>query len=175
MTIRRGTDRELRTLVERALEGELEAHEGIVVRAVRRGARVARLPVDDIRPYLDDSFQDLRDEMGKFSTLVTGIVSAAPLAGLLGTVTGMIETFASLQEMALYTQSGGVAGGISAAVISTQMGLAVAIPGMLAGRILERRRQRLTAELRELGDVFVARRSKRAARETSGPVDERDC
>ena len=62
----------------------------------------------------------------------------APLAGLLGTVAGMIETFDSLGSMSLFSQSGGVAGGISQALISTQMGLAVAIPGLLAGRILRK-------------------------------------
>ena len=74
----------------------------------------------------------------------------APLAGLLGTVTGMMETFDSLATMALFTQSGGVAGGISQALISTQMGLAVAIPGVIAGRLIDRKQSNLTTELEEL-------------------------
>ena len=50
----------------------------------------------------------------------------------------MIETFSALGDMALFTQSGGIAGGISQALLTTQMGLVVAIPGLLVGRILGR-------------------------------------
>jgi biopolymer transport protein ExbB len=55
----------------------------------------------------------------------------------------MIETFSSLGSGAMYTQSGGIAGGISEALVSTQTGLAVAIPGALLARLLDRRQQRI--------------------------------
>ncbi|NQZ00986.1 MAG: MotA/TolQ/ExbB proton channel family protein [Bdellovibrionales bacterium] len=70
------------------------------------------------------------------SGLVGSIVAVAPLMGLLGTVGGMIVTFRSMESMALFSQGGGIAGGISQALITTQMGLAVAIPGVLMGRHL---------------------------------------
>lgn len=159
VALRAGTSGELRALVERAARGDVSG-EGLLERAARRGVAVAQVPTEDVRPWIEDAYQDLRDEAGRFSSLVTAIVAAAPLAGLLGTVTGMIETFASLQEMALFTQSGGVAGGISTALISTQMGLAVAIPGMLAGRVLDRRQARIDQQLRELGDIIAAERGR---------------
>jgi len=159
VALRGGAEVQLRVLIARAAAGEVSGR-GILQRAARRGVRVAQIPVEDVRPYLEDAFQDLRDEASRFSTLVTAIVAAAPLAGLLGTVTGMIETFASLQEMELFTQSGGVAGGISTALISTQMGLSVAIPGMLAGRVLERREQRIDQRLEELGDIIAGDRGR---------------
>lgn len=65
------------------------------------------------------------------------VIICAPLLGLLGTVTGMIETFSGLGDGALHAQSGGISGGISQALISTQMGLAVAIPALLLGRLLD--------------------------------------
>lgn len=71
------------------------------------------------------------------------IVIVAPLLGLLGTVIGMIETFDSLQDAALFSQSGGIAGGISQALITTQMGLVVAIPGLLIGKKLDKKEQDL--------------------------------
>ncbi|MEO0336904.1 MAG: DUF3572 family protein, partial [Pseudomonadota bacterium] len=70
------------------------------------------------------------------SGVVSTIVAVAPLMGLLGTVAGMIVTFRSMESMALFSQGGGIAGGISQALITTQMGLAVAIPGVLIGRHL---------------------------------------
>jgi len=77
------------------------------------------------------------------ATLIRSLVAMAPLLGLLGTVSGMIETFQSLGDMALFAQSGGVAGGVSQALLTTQVGLAVAIPGLLLGRVLDKREARL--------------------------------
>ena len=160
MTIRRGSRGTLRELVERYQTAGDADPSGVVDRAVCRGLRLVRTPVDDIRPLLDDAFQGFEEEMDQFSTLVTAIVAAAPLTGLLGTVTGMIETFDSLGDMALFSQSGGIAGGISVALISTQMGLAVAIPGMLVGRMLDRRQEQINDELNELKDLLAARRGE---------------
>jgi biopolymer transport protein ExbB len=70
----------------------------------------------------------------------------------------MIETFDSLAEMALFTQSGGIAGGISEALFTTQMGLAVAIPGLLVGRVLKRKQTALEDELELVKDTLCARR-----------------
>ena len=92
-----------------------------------------------LRPGAAPSVADL----GAYRLVIRSIVLVAPLAGLLGTVTGMIETFDALAEMAMFTQSGGIAGGISEALITTQMGLAVAIPGLVAGRLLDRRERTL--------------------------------
>ncbi len=81
------------------------------------------------------------------------LVALATLLGLLGTVHGMIETFRSLQHMELFADSGGVAGGISEALVTTQMGLGLAIPGLLAALILERRARALRLELDEMESV----------------------
>jgi biopolymer transport protein ExbB len=78
-------------------------------------------------------------------------VSAAPLVGLLGTVTGMLATFG-----ALATGSGGdktmglVASGISEALITTETGLVIALPGLFFQYQLSRRYQRYKAFLAHL-------------------------
>jgi biopolymer transport protein ExbB len=102
------------------------------------------------------AFYEYEKEIGKYRSLVNGIVVAAPLLGLLGTVSGMVETFDSLAEMALFSQTGGIAGGISEALFSTQMGLAVAIPGMIAGRMLTRRQAKITLELAQIKNMLCA-------------------
>lgn len=78
---------------------------------------------------------------------IGALCAVAPLLGLLGTVSGMIETFASLVSMALFAKSGGVGGGISEALISTQMGLTVAVPGLIASRLLQHREQKIKNEM----------------------------
>ena len=77
----------------------------------------------------------------------------SPLLGLLGTIDGMIETFDSLGDMTLFSQSGGIAGGISRALFTTQVGLAISIPGLLIGRILERKQQNINRELDQIKDL----------------------
>lgn len=86
-------------------------------------------------------------EHTRHAVLIRSVTAIAPLVGLLGTVTGMIETFDSLTSMSMFKSSGGIAGGISAALVSTQMGLAVAIPGLIAGRLLDRRAARVVEAL----------------------------
>jgi biopolymer transport protein ExbB len=78
----------------------------------------------------------------------------SPLLGLLGTVIGMIETFDSLGDMSLYSQSGGIAGGISQALFTTQMGLAVSIPGLVVNGILHRRQKDIELELAQIKDIL---------------------
>jgi len=81
-------------------------------------------------------------------------VSAAPLVGLLGTVTGMLSTFGALS-----TGSGGdqtmesVAAGISEALITTETGLVIAIPGLFLQYQLVRNYERYQAFLAHLETV----------------------
>ena len=95
----------------------------------------------------------LKRSLNRNRVLVKSIVIIAPLAGLLGTVSGMIETFDSLGNQALFAASGGVAGGISQALLTTQMGLVVAIPGVIVGRLLDRKQFQLENDLDQLVSV----------------------
>jgi biopolymer transport protein ExbB len=83
--------------------------------------------------------------------VVDTLVAAAPLLGLLGTVSGMITTFDGLTSMSLFSESGGIAGGIAEALTTTQAGLLVAIPAFFTNRVVDRKitklDQRLDGEL----------------------------
>lgn len=109
------------------------------------------------RPLLDDALFELVEEAGQLRRLVRGLVTVAPLLGLLGTVSGMIETFDALADMALFTQSGGVAGGVSQALLTTQVGLTVAVPGLLLGRALDRRERRIVEDFEKMKDQALLR------------------
>ena len=71
--------------------------------------------------------------------VIKSLVVVAPLLGLLGTVVGMIETFDSLGSMQMYSQGGGIAQGISQAMVTTEMGLIISIPGLLVARWLDQK------------------------------------
>ena len=80
----------------------------------------------------------LQGRPGRGAALGRTIVAVAPLLGLLGTVSGMIEMFESLGTGTFTSQEGGIAGGIAKALFTTQLGLGVAIPGFVATRLLDR-------------------------------------
>ena len=134
------------------VEGALDA----VLARVRNDAPVPSTVMDEV---LAPAHAELR----KGRVLVRSLVGIAPLAGLLGTVTGMIETFRSLVEMAMFTQGGGIAGGIGEALLTTQMGLAIAVPGLVVGRMLDHHEARLHGDLDQLADV-LSRRGLRGVR-----------
>lgn len=83
-----------------------------------------------------------------------GLTAAvAPLLGLLGTVTGMIKTF---QVISLHGagDARALSGGISEALVTTELGLVVAIPALLAHAWLNRRARRITIQTAALAERF---------------------
>lgn len=154
--LKTGTKRDVRNLLRRYRNDKMPKSDGIIVRALGKGVWLLDGQMDDLRPYLDDSFWEEEKELRRFNRLIVTIVTAAPLLGLLGTVIGMIETFDSLGDMSLYSQSGGIAGGISQALITTQMGLAVAIPGLIINGVLQRRQKDIELQLAQLKDILCA-------------------
>lgn len=151
LTLRRGDRRTVRDLLAAGRAGSLKPR-GVLPTSTLIALAAMAQP-GDVRGNVTAALGEVRAVLGRHRVLVQTIVILAPLAGLLGTVTGMIETFDSLAEMALFTQSGGIAGGISEALVSTQMGLAVAVPGVIAGRLLDRAEDRLCDELDELEEL----------------------
>lgn len=111
------------------------------------GYRAALLLRGETRARDDAQRDALRDRFQRGAALGRTIVAVAPLLGLLGTVSGMIEMFDSLGSSTFTSQDGGIAGGIAEALFTTQLGLGVAIPGYFATRLLDRRATKLMAQL----------------------------
>lgn len=83
---------------------------------------------DEFRLALDSAVQAEIPILRKFGTWFQTIITASPLLGLLGTILGLIQSFAAIDlGNAAATNSTGVTGGLSEALISTVMGLVVAI------------------------------------------------
>lgn len=89
------------------------------------------------------------------------IAAVAPLLGLLGTVTGMIATF---QAITLFGTGDPklMAGGISQALVTTVLGLAVAIPMVLLHSVVASRSKALVEVLEEQTAGIIARQAERA-------------
>ncbi len=88
----------------------------------------------------------------RFSTVFGTIISVAPLLGLLGTILGLINSFASLNIGDIGgSNTAGVTGGISEALISTAAGLVVAIFTLLFANLFRGLYKRQVAMIQEYG------------------------
>ena len=154
--LRRGNPRSVRILVKRYMSGYDRNPTGVIDTAVLRAVRIAKQTGEHLRAFLEDDFSQFIEEINKYSILVRIIVLIAPFIGLLGTVNGMIEMFDSLAEQTFYSQSGGIARGIAKALFTTQLGLVVAVPGMIVGRILEKKQYTLVRELDQIKDIICS-------------------
>lgn len=149
--LRRGDGRTLRALLHAYRDAPQRPTRGLIDEAARRGARLALQTGLPVPPrLLEEKLGDIDDALHAGTGLIQCMVAVAPLLGLLGTVTGLIETFGSLGQSATSTASEGIAGGIVEALFATQMGLAVAVPGLLMAGFLRHRQDQLSHELGEL-------------------------
>jgi len=96
-------------------------------------------------------------------TLLKIIAAVAPLMGLLGTVTGMIITFQAITIFGAGDPKA-MAGGISSALVTTVLGLLVAIPTVLLHTIVNGRAQRIIHVLNEQATGIVAEHSEANAK-----------
>lgn len=83
-----------------------------------------------------------RPQCTRFLNILQIIAVAAPLLGLLGTVTGMIQSFSAMQDFGASNPQL-FSAGISEALLTTQFGLALAIPALLAHAILSQSAERI--------------------------------
>lgn len=137
------------------LAARLRRPQQTLVRIAMRDASAERRD-DALLAFLLEQRQRLERFLGALA--VTATVS--PLLGLLGTVSGMITTF-SLMTLFGAGDPAAVSGGISEALVTTEMGLVVAIPALIMHALLSRKatayNQRLEACAVELSKLEPAR------------------
>jgi biopolymer transport protein ExbB len=96
--------------------------------------------------FVRASGQELARFQQGMATLDT-CITAAPLLGLLGTVTGMMRTFGSLTGGDIAAAAGQITGGVAEALIATMFGLAIAIMGLLPYNYLNARAEQAKQEV----------------------------
>lgn len=103
----------------------------------REGRPIAGRPTQQA---LQDWFRQQRMALG-------AMISAAPLLGLLGTVSGMAKTFDGLSATVGQRSMEGLAHGISEVLVATESGLIVALPALALMYFAHREVQRLVAQM----------------------------
>ena len=107
---------------------------------------------EEFRLALESATQGELAILRRFSTLFQTIITASPLLGLLGTILGLIRSFSSMDIGNIASSNaGGVTGGLGEALVSTVMGLVVAIFTLLFANTFRGLYLRELAAIQELG------------------------
>lgn len=116
--------------------------------------------VEALELHLTEAILGEVPKLGRNLTIIKIISVVAPLMGLLGTVTGMINTF---QAITLFGTGDPklMAGGISTALVTTVLGLVVAIPMTLLYAMLNTRSKNIVYILQEQASGVIAERAER--------------
>lgn len=121
---------------------------GAVGRVIKAGIDARDEERETLESVLQEAILHEMPNVQRGLAMLAVLGAVAPLLGLLGTVTGMIDTF---RVITLFGTSDPrlMSGGISEALVTTEIGLAVAIPIMLCHTYLSRRSDRLIGEMEE--------------------------
>lgn len=157
-TLKRGTKGSVRRLIEKHEKRKNEkVYVGLLDYAIQdaiAAAKVASSISKKPRAYIYDALFPYLILTGRYGVLVKTVVMLAPLIGLLGTVVGMIETFDALESSSMFAQGDSIAGGISKALFTTELGLVVAVPGLIFGKILDKQEEQYAQEFEQIVDII---------------------
>ena len=128
-------------------------------RVLKVGESYMKENIDRLELKLAEEIMKERPPIERGISFVKIVSVVAPLAGLLGTVTGMIVTF---QQITLFGTGDPkiMAGGISQALVTTVLGLVVAIPTTLAHSFLQSSARSVVDVLEEQATGIVAEKAK---------------
>lgn len=113
----------------------------------------ARIQKHDTLQELGAFAQQQTNNLKRYNSSIFVLAGVAPLLGLLGTVVGMITTFDAI-SMFSTTNARSFASGISLALITTEIGLIIAIPGVLMGNYIQSLTDRLSLHLEAVAAHF---------------------
>jgi biopolymer transport protein ExbB len=97
-----------------------------------------------------DEAKLIENSMSRGLGVLETVVTAAPLLGLLGTITGMMHSFQLIGGSGLVDPIG-VTGGVAQALIATALGLFIAITALFAFNFFSRRQSQALDEMERLG------------------------
>ena len=106
--------------------------DGPVARIMKAGLLKHNRSKQDIREAIEDAGHLEIPRLERHMSALATIANIAPLLGLLGTVTGMIQAFAQIQHKQGLVNPADLAGGINSALVTTAAGLSIAIPTLIA-------------------------------------------
>ena len=131
--------------------------------ATGRAGEIIRYTQENVSQakHVRNRFEEVRQSMihtiERRLAFLNTLVAAAPLMGLLGTVIGMLGTFAAISSSGGAETIGKVSEGISEALITTQTGLFIALPGIFLVLVIRRRKHAIEAALARIESLSLTK------------------
>jgi biopolymer transport protein ExbB len=110
----------------------------------------------ELKPALEAAGQRELDRIDRLTHGLRLIAEIAPMLGLLGTVFGMVGAFAEIGSAPGAARSTGLAEYMSLALVTTAMGLILAVPATVAYALYKRRSERVAGEVADIAEALVA-------------------
>jgi biopolymer transport protein ExbB len=101
-----------------------------VANIVRKGLKKYKLGHERVKEAIENAGKQEVSKLEKGLPVLASIAGIAPLLGFLGTVTGMITAFMTIEDLAGSANPSDLAGGIWEALVTTAFGLIVGIPAL---------------------------------------------
>ena len=151
----------IRTKVNKQLKSDTFSDNNPLGRVMKVKDKYPDADTEAMELHLTEAILSEVPKLGRNLTIIKIISVVAPLMGLLGTVTGMINTF---QAITLFGTGDPklMAGGISQALVTTVLGLVVAIPMTLLYAMLNTRSKNIVFILQEQAAGVIAERAERS-------------
>ena len=135
--------------------------EGRMGEALRYALHGPKLSIKTVQRRFDEVRLNVIQAIDRRLLVINTLVAAAPLAGLLGTVMGMLGMFAGLSEGKGASGMQKVAAGMQEALITTQTGLTIALPGLFIALIVKSKRNAISAALTRVESLILTTRFHR--------------
>lgn len=143
---------------------------GAVARVMRAGLEKVETGGDIVEESLREAALAELPQLERFLSTIAVLATVAPLLGLLGTVTGMISAF---DKITAYGTSDPrlLSGGISEALITTMVGLIIAIPVLLMHGFLSAKVDRIITDLEQASSRLAAAVAQKARKQDGAEGD----
>lgn len=135
-----------------------ETAEGRVGEIIRYAIHGKKLSIKRVQRRFDEMREILIASIDRRLIIITTLVAAAPMTGLLGTVGGMLDMFDGLAAGGGKQSMGLIASGMKKALFTTLTGLVIALPGMFMSLMVRERRNKIDITLAQLQSIIVTTR-----------------
>lgn len=141
--------------------------ESLLPKVLKAGLQRSSRSEDQIQNAIDAASLEVIPKLERNISYLALIANVATLMGLLGTISGLIKSFAAVATADPAQRQAILSAGIAESMNATAFGLITAIIAMIAHSILSNRASKITEEIDEFGvkllDLLLARRSKHSS------------
>ena len=126
-----------------------------IAHMVRKGLKKFGLGHERVKEAIENAGRQEISKMEKGLSILATVAGVAPLLGFLGTVTGMIQAFMRIEDLAGSANPSDLAGGIWEALITTAFGLIVGIPALAFYNYFVNAVKRLVSDMETVANDVV--------------------